>query len=333
MDWDKLRVFYATVEAGSFTSAGDSLKLSQSAISRQISALEESLQTALFHRHARGLKLTEQGERLHRTVKDVLIRLSMAEALLMEDREQPRGSLKISTTVAFGVFWLTPRLKVFHERHPEITLTLMLDGGEADLSMREADVAIRMSPAQKPDLVQRRLLSWRSDAFAAPEYLRDRAGPDRAEDLDLHDLIVQSTGGSEEADWLLGLGASAENPRQPVLALDNICGLYRAVQSGMGIGALPRFMAPEAAGLIRLLPGLASPKVEGYFVYPSELRNSKRIAVFRDFLVLQIAEARLHADVIDQAAGMIGPDPLSVQLPIPTKSPRHSDLMAPRIPA
>ena len=102
MDWDKLRVFHAVAEAGSFTHAGEALNLSQSAVSRQISALEESLSVPLFHRHARGLILTEQGELLFRTARDVFSKLSMTEAMLTESREHPKGPLKVTTTVAFG---------------------------------------------------------------------------------------------------------------------------------------------------------------------------------------------------------------------------------------
>ena len=111
MDWDKLRAFSAAAEAGSFTNAGYALNLSQSAISRQITALEEDLRTSLFHRHARGLNLTEQGETLLNAVKEVMACLSKAEALLAEHGSVPRGSLKISADLAFGTFWLAPRLQ------------------------------------------------------------------------------------------------------------------------------------------------------------------------------------------------------------------------------
>ena len=115
MDWDKLRVFHAVAEAGSFTHAGDTLNLSQSAVSRQISALEEALQVPLFHRHARGLILTEQGEALNRTVREVFAKLAMTEALLTESKEKPAGRLKVTTTVGFGSSWLAPRLHDFLE--------------------------------------------------------------------------------------------------------------------------------------------------------------------------------------------------------------------------
>ena len=177
MDWDKLRVFHAVAEAGSFTHAGENLNLSQSAVSRQISALEESVKVPLFHRHARGLILTEQGELLYRTAHDVFAKLSMAEARIRESKERPSGPLKVTTTVAFGSTWLTPRINEFLERYPEIELSLVLNDEELDLAMREADVAIRMQPPRQADLVQRQLMTLRYHVFASPEYIKQYGMP------------------------------------------------------------------------------------------------------------------------------------------------------------
>ncbi|HMA14321.1 MAG TPA: LysR family transcriptional regulator, partial [Kiloniellaceae bacterium] len=157
MDWDKLRIFHAVAEAGSFTHAGELLNLSQSAVSRQISALEDSLKVPLFHRHARGLILTEQGELLYRTAHEVFGKLAMTEAQLTESKDRPKGPLKITTTVAFGSHWLSARMSEFIEIYPEIECHLLLLDREVDLSMREADVAIRFSPPRQADLVQRHL--------------------------------------------------------------------------------------------------------------------------------------------------------------------------------
>jgi DNA-binding transcriptional LysR family regulator len=297
MDWDKLRVFHAVAEAGSFTHAGDALNLSQSAVSRQISGLEESLQVPLFHRHARGLILTEQGELLYRTARDVFAKLSMTEAMLSESKDRPKGPLKVTTTVAFGSSWLTPRVKEFLELYPEITLSLLVDDGELDLSMREADVAIRMTPPRQPDLVQRHLMTVRSYAFASTEYLKKHSTPTRPEDLDEHRLIVYGDDARPPAasiNWLLEAGAKPGAERRPILKVNNVNGIYRAVQSGLGIGAIPNYMLQETGELVRVLPELSGPTVEAYFVYPEELRPSKRIAVFRDFLIRKVAEARLN---------------------------------------
>ncbi len=129
----------------------------------------------LFHRHARGLILTEQGESLNPTVREVFAKLAMTEALLTESRDKPAGRLKITTTVGFGSTWLAPRLLQFLETHQDVTVSLLLDDGDLDLAMREADVAIRMHPPKQPDLIQRHLFEIEWHVCASPEYLA-RAG-------------------------------------------------------------------------------------------------------------------------------------------------------------
>ena len=295
MDWDKLRVFHAVAEAGSFTHAGEALNLSQSAVSRQISALEESLSVPLFHRHARGLILTEQGELLYRTAREVFSKLAMTEAMLTESKDRPKGPLKVTTSVSFGTAWLTPRIREFMDLYPEIQVTLVVDDTELDLSMREADVAIRMSPPRQPDLVQRHLTTLRYHIYASSEYLKRFGTPQKPEDLDKHRLIVYGQDARppvRNINWLWEAGARPGQERRPIFMVNNVYGILRAVESGLGIAALPDFMAQETGDLIRILPELAGPEVECYFVYPEELRSSKRIAVFRDFLLRKVAEGR-----------------------------------------
>ncbi|MCU0987891.1 MAG: LysR family transcriptional regulator [Acetobacteraceae bacterium] len=292
MDWDKLRVFHAVAEAGSFTHAGETLNLSQSAVSRQISALEEALAVPLFHRHARGLILTEQGETLNRTVREVFAKLAMTETLLTESKEKPTGKLKVTTTVAFGSTWLAPRLKDFLDHYPEITLSVVLDDAELDLAMREADVAIRMHPPRQPDLVQRHLLTISWGVFASKEYLARAGTPERAEDVPDHKLVLYGDYRPPVPDinWLGEVGRKQGAQRKPALEMNSIFGMLLAVRSGLGIAALPDYMGEETAGLVRILPELKAPRVDAYFVYPEELRNSKRVAVFRDFLLARLGE-------------------------------------------
>jgi DNA-binding transcriptional LysR family regulator len=292
MDWDKLRVFHAVAEAGSFTHAGETLNLSQSAVSRQISALEEALQVPLFHRHARGLILTEQGEQLNRTVREVFAKLAITEALLTESKEKPAGRLKVTTTVGFGASWLAPRLQGFFEMYPDVSVSLLLDDLDLDLAMREADVAIRMHPPKQPDLVQRHLMTIDWLIVASPEYLKKHGVPQRAEDLDAHRLVLFGEYHPPVADinWLAEAGRRPGNPRRAALEVNSTQAVLLAIRSGLGIGILPDFMAAEVADLVRVLPELKGPKVEVFFVYPEELRNSKRVAVFRDFLLTRLAE-------------------------------------------
>ena len=296
MDWDKLRVFHAVAEAGSFTHAGESLNLSQSAVSRQISALEESLSVPLFHRHARGLILTEQGELLFRTAREVFAKLAMAEGLISESKDRPKGPLKITTTVAFGSIWLTPRIREFLDLYPEIQVSLVVDDSELDLSMREADVAIRMSPPRQPDLIQRHLVSVQVHIYATGEYLQKYGTPQRPEDLEEHRIIVYGEDARPPVpgvNWLLEVGVKSGQDRRPILTVNNTYGMLRAIMSGLGVAALPDFVANEHSGLVRVLPEVSGPPNEAYFVYPEELRTSKRISVFRDFLLRKVAEGRL----------------------------------------
>lgn len=291
MDWDKLRIFHAVTEAGSFTHAGEQLHLSQSAISRQISTLEDSLKVPLFHRHARGLRPTEQGELLYRTVHDVFAKLAMVEAQITETKDRPSGPLKLTTTVAFGSVWLTSRINRFIELYPEIDVSLVLADNELDLSMREADAAIRMEPPSQPDLIQRHLLKMRFHVYAAPEYLERRGIPQSALDLDNHNLIVYGEDAKPPVanlNWLLEAGREEGDNRRPTLQVNSIYGIFRAVQSGLGIGALPDYMGREVGNLVEILPELRGPSLDTYFVYPEEMRNSKRLAVLRDFLLAEM---------------------------------------------
>ena len=293
MDWDKLRVFHAVAEAGSFTRAGDSLNLSQSAVSRQISGLESSLKVPLFHRHARGLILTEQGEMLYRTAHEILAKVTIAEAQLSESTERPQGPLRITTTVAFGSVWLTSRIKDFLILYPDIDVTLVLADTELDLSMRQADVAIRMMPPRQPDLIQRRLMTMRYHVFAAPEYLKEHGMPKTPEDLDNHRIVVFGDDVRPPVpnlNWLLEAGTKPSRKRQAALKVNSTYAIFRAVQSGLGLGALPDYMSRESGNLVEVLPELRGPTVDTFFVYAEELRHSKRIGVFRDYLVRRIAE-------------------------------------------
>jgi DNA-binding transcriptional LysR family regulator len=292
MDWDKLRVFHAVAEAGSFTHAGDTLNLSQSAVSRQISALEEALQVPLFHRHARGLILTEQGESLNRTVREVFAKLAITEALLTESKEKPAGRLKVTTTHGFGSLWLSPRLNGFLEAYPEVTVLLLLDDAELDLAMREADVAVRMHAPKQPDLIQRHLMTMQWHVCASPEYLKKNGLPKRAEELDAHRLILFGNHHPPVPDinWLAEVGRRPGNPRRAVLEVNSLNAILLAIRSGAGIGAVPDYAMSENTDLVRIMTDLKGPKIDVFFVYPEELRNSKRVAVFRDFLLARLAE-------------------------------------------
>jgi DNA-binding transcriptional LysR family regulator len=292
MDWDKLRIFHAVADAGSFTHAGHELGLSQSAVSRQIGALEEALSVPLFHRHARGLILTEQGELLYRTAHDVFTKLSAAQARLMDSKEKPSGDLRITTTVGLGSVWLTPRLREFSELYPQISVTLLLDDRELDLSMREADVAIRLRRPTQPDLIQRKLFTVHMHVYASLDYVKHNGIPRAVEDLDRHKIVTfgQAPSYLESVNWLEMAGRPEGSPRAVALRVNNAYGLRRAVQAGIGIGSLADYLVAPDMGLVQIDLPVETPAWDTYFVYPEELKDTKRVTVFRDFLVSKARE-------------------------------------------
>lgn len=295
MDWDKLRVFHAVAQAGSFTHAGEGLNLSQSAVSRQIGALEETLGTQLFRRHARGLELTEQGELLARTAREVFAKLAMAEAKLSEAKDRPTGPLRITTTTGFGAVWLTPRIVEFLDRYPEISVTLLFEDRELDLTMRDADIAIRLTKPTQPDLVSRYLLTIHFHVYASPAYLREWGTPRALEDLEHHRLVVYGEGPLAnviDTNWLVSKLAEVRRPRRPTLVVNSGFGLLRAVEAGLGIASLPDYFVEATSSVTRVLSELTAPQVDAFFVYPEDLRASKRIVVFRDFLLEKVAESK-----------------------------------------
>src|ERR1700754_1552371 len=288
MDWDKLKVFHAAAEAGSFTHAGERLGLSQSAVSRQVSALESELSVSLFHRHARGLILTEQGELLYRTAHEVFMKLEAARTKLTDSRERPNGELKVQTTPGIGVHWLTPRLGEFLDLYPEIRITLITTDEELDLAMREADVAIRLRQPTQPDLIQRKLFSVRFHAYASPEYLKRFGTPRTIEDIDSHRVLLlggQIPSYLQPTRWLVEVGRDSKGPRVPHLTINNVLGILRACQRGLGIAMLPDYLVEENGGLVQLVAEAEEVALDAYFVYPEELKTVARVQAFRDFLV------------------------------------------------
>ncbi len=295
MDWDKLRVFHAVAQAGSFTHAGDGLNLSQSAISRQIGALEHSLGTQLFRRHARGLELTEQGELLARAAREVFAKLAMAEAKLSEAKDRPTGPLRVTTTTGFGAVWLMPRIAEFLDRYPEVSVTLLLDDRELDLTMRDADIAIRLAKPTQPDLVARYLMTIHFHVYASPDYLREWGTPRTLEDLEHHRLVVYGEGPLAaviDTNWLAAQLAEVSRPRRPAMVVNSGFGLLRAVECGLGIASLPDYFVEETSRVTRVLSDLTAPQIQTFLVYPEDLRASKRIAVFRDFLLEKVAQSK-----------------------------------------
>lgn len=293
MDWDKLRIFHVVAQAGSFTHAGESLKLSQSAVSRHISALEETLGVTLFHRHARGLILTEQGELLHKTSQDIFSKLALIEGQMLDSKDLPEGLLTITAAEFIGTHWLSPRLQKFKEQNPGIQIEIILEDRVLNLGMREADAAIRLYKPEQGDLIQRQIASVNLVVCASQKYLEKNGTPQRLEDLKSHTLLAYPDNflaPYNNPNWLL-THAGIETSSRNVIRINSISALASAVESGLGIAVLPRFIAKRKPGVVEIMSSVKRDTIDMYFVYPQERRHSKRIALFRDFILKEIENA------------------------------------------
>lgn len=292
MDWDKLRIFHAVADAGSLTHAGEQLHLSQSAVSRQIRALEESLNTTLFHRHARGLILTEQGELLFEATSAMVKRLEAATARIRDSEDEVFGELKVTTTTGFGTLWLAPRLTALYARHPDLKIDLILEERVLDLPMREADVAIRMKEPSQADLIRKRLMGVRMRLYATQAYLEQAGTPQKLDDLRSHRLICQSASAPQVAAGALLVRELLSHEIRSRLTINNYFGVLQAVLNDLGIGVLPDYLTQDFPNLVRVLPEVESAEVPVFLAYPEELRHSKRVAAFREFVTEEIFALR-----------------------------------------
>src|SRR3974390_848665 len=284
MDWDKLRIFHAAASAGSFTHAGQML-----ALSRQISALEDDILTPLFQRHARGLTLTDEGELLYCAGSDVRARLGQAEEALKNAQSAPRGSLKVTLSAGLGTYWLWPRLKEFLKEYPELQVHLVFEDHELDLARREADIAVRRRTPVQADLIQRRLFTVHYHVYAAPAYLARAGTPQTFQDLLNHTIVVYGETAPaqiREVNWLLEAIQRIEPPAiARALRVNNLTGILHATEAGIGVSALPDYIASQRTGLVRILPEIEAPSFDAHLVYCDALGQSKRVAASRDFVV------------------------------------------------
>ena len=293
MDWDKLKIFHTVAEASSFTKAATVLNLSQSAISRQIQTLEHELKIKLFERHARGLVLTDHGKYLFQTAHEVISKLKDVEATLNDEKDKLKGKLTVTTVVSFGTTWLTPRIKEFMDLHPEIEVELIFDDKELDLSTRQADVAIRMRRPKQLNLIQKKFVDFNYHIYGSNKYLEKNGYPQILKDLDKHKFITYGKGAPSPVynpDWVLKLGAKEGKKRKSVMKVNSVYGLLLAVQSGVGLAALPDYITHNIPNLTKVLPEEPGKPTETHFVYPASLKTNARLIAFRNFIFSKVSE-------------------------------------------
>lgn len=290
IDLNDLRVFAGVASLRSFSAAARALGLPKSSVSRSVARLEVELGVRLFQRTTREVGLTEFGVILKGRCADILARVDdTIECVGSLAAGQPRGKLRISSGIGFGINVLSELLPVFMERHPAIDVALDLTSHLVDLVAESVDVAIRIGPMPDSQLVARRLGAMHRYLCAAPSYLARRGAPGTLEDLCNHDVIEMPGIDGRPRQWSFSSSAGeiVTLGLSPRLSVNEALTICRLIVNGAGIGCVSAYLcAPEfeAGRLVRLFPEWMLPAMEISVVFPSNREMSPSIRAFVDFL-------------------------------------------------
>jgi DNA-binding transcriptional LysR family regulator len=301
MDLEKLRVFYQVAKHGSISAAAAKLKIAQSAISRSISMLEEELNTQLFIRPggAKGVIPSDSGQLLLNSAKKIFELENLARIEVEDFNKEPAGTLKIITSLGTINFWLIEILPGFLKQHPKFNFILE---GYNDVMIEfegsDADVAIGPFVTNAPDLLQNYLMSYPLKLYASREYIKNFGLPKSVTELDNHRIIIFSTFRKSflgNVDWHLNLGCAPGVSRKPFLQVNSSLALTKAAEQGLGIITMnPNF--PGVEKLIEILPGLEGHSVDIYYSYHRNLKSSRRITAFQEYLKKNISAGGYYVE-------------------------------------
>lgn len=294
-----MQTFVRVVETGSFSAAAKERHATQSAISKQIAALEKTLGVQLLTRTTRSLSLTEAGERYFERARCLVADVAEAEAQLRVGDHQLQGWLRIAASGAFGRLKLLPLVQRFLATHPGVRIDLRVADGFVDLVEEGVDVALRIGELADSSMVARRIGTTRRGLVASRSYLRERAASSpavrRPEDLLAHNCIVYSELATRNVwSFVAGPGAEAEPGSVNTIRADgnlqtNASEVVRAaVLSGMGIGYAPLFLFEaelERGEIESLLPDWTVQDLPLHLVSPPQRRHSAKVRAFGDHVV------------------------------------------------
>src|SRR5947209_10983923 len=285
--FDAFRVFAQVVETGSFARASERLELSTSAVSRHVAELEAHLETRLLNRTTRRLSLTETGQAFYERCVQLLADLEEAEETVTSAAVVPRGTLKLTCSISFGVRHLASAIAEFARRHPQIRFDVELSDRAVDIVDEGIDLAIRIGDIGSRSLIGRKIGVTRLVCYAAPSYLALHPAPKTPADLAAHACLSYEYArernmwrffdGDGNAHDVRIAGAAHANNGQMLCAL---------AVAGMGIGYEPdSIVAPDvrAGYLVPLLPGYTPPAIDIYAAYPSRRHLSAKVRTFVDF--------------------------------------------------
>lgn len=280
--------FAAVVDSGGFSAAADRQGVSKSAISKQVARLEERLGARLLNRTTRRLSLTEAGQAFHTHALRILAEAEEAELAVSQLHASPRGLLRVSAPMSFGLRHLAPALCPFLDRYPDLTLEVVYDDRLVDLLAEGLDVAVRIARLADSSMIARRVAPCRRLAVASPDYVARRGLPLHPADLGRHDCLLYTLGNST-SEWQFSHadGSHAAVAVTGRLRANNGDALREAALAGLGIVMTPTFIVGDdlAAGrLVRVLPEWEASDIAIHAVYPPGRHLSVKVRAFVDFL-------------------------------------------------
>ena len=291
IDLNLVRAFVAVHESGSFSAAGERLGVPRSTISRAVAALEESLDVLLFHRTTRKVTTTAAGLALHERLSPSLLALETSLSDLPEGKDEPAGTLRLTTTTELGSTMVAEAVTRFTALYPKVDVDLHLDNQVVDLARGGFDLALRVSSGslRVSSLIARKLGNLSLQLYASPAYLARRGTPRSSSDLASHDLI-----GIRSAPPMPLVARSKRQVPRSRIDCDDMLVARALIRAGGGTGMLFSFLADGdvmEGRLVRVLPNWLAHAGTVFLVHPSRRHVPHKVTAFRD-LVLEILRHR-----------------------------------------
>jgi DNA-binding transcriptional LysR family regulator len=288
-----LRAFLKVVEHGSFSEAARALRVSRSAVSKDVIALEQELGVQLLVRTTRSAAPTENGRAYYERAVAILADLEEADIAVAQLHAEPRGLMRVNAPMSFGTLQLGPALVAFMDKYPELQVQLTLSDEQLNAVQEGFDVTLRIAELASSSLIARRLLGVPRIFCASPEYIKRRGAPEHPKDLKSHDCLTYGFLATGNQWKLIGPDGEHSVPVPWTLCVNNAEVLRQAALAGRGIALLPTFIAGTAlddGALVPVLGAYHAPEIALYAIYPPTRHLSSKVRLFIDFLVERFSE-------------------------------------------
>jgi len=281
LNWSDLKFFLAVARCGSLAKAANKLKVTHSTVFRRINSLESSVGIKLFARHPEGYRLTEAGDEVLAYVERISDRIDELQRLLDNRSDELRGVINVTAPHNLAYRYLPAYLAEFRRLYPDIQVNLLVGNDELNLSRREADLAIRATPAPPEHLIGHKLFSLAWSAYASPAYLAEYGAPTDEEALKQHAIISSHNEllRLPAFDWV----ERHVPPQQIVARCSDLISMSALAVAGLGVALLPDDQAkPELTRLFTFTPGRHS---DLWVLTHPDLRDNRWVRVFKEFII------------------------------------------------